>query len=236
MSLSREETVTCRKCEHLLSVTIWSSVNVALDPGLKDKLFDGSLFSFLCPECETPTYLHYDLLYHDPVHCLMINFIIPDDDGRFGLDPVDDFHHIQDLLGPTALSLPALTLRVVPSWEELVEKIRIFDDGYDDLKMEAMKLVLTSLQNLDPTEDLWYARTEPTPTGDAIVFFVPNPGDYKNVRACHCPAVLLIPSAEALLASWEGADSARSERWAYITRYTLLQQLGEAGILTLPPD
>ena len=65
MSLEREETLKCPKCKTENKFHIYDSINVTLDPELKKKVLDGSLFKMKCAECGTETVINYDTLYHD---------------------------------------------------------------------------------------------------------------------------------------------------------------------------
>ena len=50
MSLEREETLKCPKCKTENKFRIYDSINVTLDPELKKKVLDGSLFKMKCAE------------------------------------------------------------------------------------------------------------------------------------------------------------------------------------------
>jgi RNA polymerase subunit RPABC4/transcription elongation factor Spt4 len=51
MSSFRNIKITCPACNTEGSYTVWDSVNVDLDPELKVKVMDGSLFTWICPNC-----------------------------------------------------------------------------------------------------------------------------------------------------------------------------------------
>jgi len=55
MSKSSEVQIQCPDCKKESSFTIWDSVNVDLDPELKQAVMDGSLFQFQCPFCSATT-------------------------------------------------------------------------------------------------------------------------------------------------------------------------------------
>ena len=52
MSSFRNIKITCPACNTEGSYTVWDSVNVDLDPELKVKVMDGSLFTWTCPNCK----------------------------------------------------------------------------------------------------------------------------------------------------------------------------------------
>lgn len=138
MSEHRVEILECPECGQKYKMKIWSSVNVTLDPKLKQRLLDGKLNMLDCRRCEYRAQMPQPLLYHDMDKNLMIQFI-PE-----GLDAEPP-----DLQGALAFAPPGvreamsgrnLLHRLVRSRNDLVEKIRAFDDGLDDRILEALKL------------------------------------------------------------------------------------------------
>ena len=57
--------ITCPKCNHESDYIVWYSINVTLNPEMKDKILDDTLFSWVCPHCGERFYAPYDFLYHD---------------------------------------------------------------------------------------------------------------------------------------------------------------------------
>ena len=74
MSLFRSVMITCPKCNKEGSYGVWDSVNVDLDPKLKTKVMDGSLFKWVCPHCGKEFNAPYSFLYHDMKHNFMVQF------------------------------------------------------------------------------------------------------------------------------------------------------------------
>lgn len=65
MSMPSNTKITCPKCNHESDYIVWYSINVTLDPEMKDKILDDTLFSWVCPHCGERFYAPYDFLYHD---------------------------------------------------------------------------------------------------------------------------------------------------------------------------
>lgn len=65
MSMPSITKITCPKCNHESDYIVWYSINVTLDPEMKDKILDDTLFSWVCPHCGERFYASYDFLYHD---------------------------------------------------------------------------------------------------------------------------------------------------------------------------
>ena len=74
MSSFRTIKITCPDCNTEGSYTVWDSVNVDLDPELKSKVMDGSLFTWACSNCKKSFNAPYSFLYHDMTHNFMVQF------------------------------------------------------------------------------------------------------------------------------------------------------------------
>jgi len=74
MSSFRNIKITCPNCDTEGPYTVWDSVNVDLDPELKSKVMDGSLFTWVCPNCKKSFNAPYSFLYHDMTHNFMCYF------------------------------------------------------------------------------------------------------------------------------------------------------------------
>ncbi len=119
----------CSRCGSVRRMTFVGSVDTAASPELKEKVKSGEHFVWTCPDCGCVNLLHRPFLYHDPGERLMI--LLTDSDLR-------------------AEGLPeGYTGRIVRSTGELIEKIRIFDSGLDDVVMEMCKYVTLKEMNKD---------------------------------------------------------------------------------------
>ena len=74
MSSFRNVKITCPDCNTEGPYTIWDSVNVNLDPEMKSKVKDGSLFEWTCPNCGKTYNVPYSFLYHDMTNNFMVQF------------------------------------------------------------------------------------------------------------------------------------------------------------------
>lgn len=164
MSQTKDTTVTCKACSHEQSFKMWTSVNVTLDPDLKQKLLDHSLTTSRCEQCGHTTNVKHSLLYHDMQANLMI-WMVPDEKDSGALPPL-----------AASMAADGFVLRRVASLNGLIEKVRIAEDGLDDRLVEVLKLVL---QDKLPEEQkqgklhLLYDQTiEDAGTGPQISFAV----------------------------------------------------------------
>ena len=65
MSKNHTETIKCPSCRKKQTFTIWDSVNVSIDPQLKQKLLNRELTTFICKHCGVDANIESNCLYHD---------------------------------------------------------------------------------------------------------------------------------------------------------------------------
>jgi hypothetical protein len=85
MTRKRNETVKCPKCGHEVNVEVWDSLNVRLDPGDKELLFQGKVNLFVCSACDHHARINMPLLYHDMWRRFVVQYYPPEslDDPQF---------------------------------------------------------------------------------------------------------------------------------------------------------
>lgn len=100
MSSSRMIEVVCPKCTSTQEMHIWDSVNVTLDPDLKEEIMKQRLNVFFCKQCDYRGSVDVSLLYHDMQKRYCIQYVAQDDakseefyrnvskDGLVILDPI----------------------------------------------------------------------------------------------------------------------------------------------------
>lgn len=157
---------TCSKCNKENDFTIWQSINVQLNPEMKEKVLNGEAFMFKCPECGAVTQINYMTLYHDMEKKLMF-YLVPDDEKTIKetaqmlsgtKEMSEDFGLDKDYL--------QYKFRIVTSVWELQEKIHIFDARLDDKVIEIIKILSLGMMSEEyPDEKI-----------DAIVFCTGDDG------------------------------------------------------------
>jgi hypothetical protein len=120
---------------------LWESVNVTLNPELKEKLIERELFRFHCPACGVTSELVFPLLYHDQQRKVMIWLLIPDENDQVALDRAS--------IEMAKEALKGYILRLVTSTNILIEKILIFDAFLDDRVIELLKTLLVQEADLE---------------------------------------------------------------------------------------
>ena len=161
----------CSRCGGTHSVETFPSINTALDPTLKARVRDGSLFVWVCPYCGTRNLLKYETLYHDPAERLMV-WLLPGD----ALPPAAVADAVKELDG--------YTLRLVREVGDLVEKVNIHAAGLDDVLVEMCKYVtrmeLSEKQGSVVEAPLKFYKLD-GPDND-LLFSFPQDGEMKVVN------------------------------------------------------
>ena len=138
----------CRHCGTEAEIPAYNIINVRENPEIKEQLLDGKLFIWTCPHCGTDNLIRYPLLYHDPDQKLLIWLSdgIPEVEARMA----------ETVSGEAGLA--DYTARMVDTPGDLMEKIKIYDAGLEDVPMEICKFVVR--QEMDKDVDLKFFRME----------------------------------------------------------------------------
>ena len=132
MSKVHKEKIECIHCKVKGMFDIWDSMNVNLDPELREKVFNDEVFLYTCPKCDHQTVVPYGTLYHDVKHrfLLFFDFFKPDD---FNYKPIDVSNEPR---------VKNYTFRHVTGIWRLKEKIVILEKGLNDVAIERMKYMI----------------------------------------------------------------------------------------------
>lgn len=158
--MNMQENQNCMNCGQLHEVEVWNRINVRENPELKERVKDGSLFTWECPHCGKPNLIRTQTLYHDPDNHLMI-WMLPD-----GVLSEAQEKALESQLAAISDSLEGYTLRRVDGIGTLIEKVNIFDAGLDDCVIEMCKHVtrMEMAQNasvkLDPDTPFKFFRMD----------------------------------------------------------------------------
>ena len=128
--ISRTEEICCR-CGSRQGITAHDSINVLEEPAMKAQVLDGSAFVWECPHCGAKNLMHRQTLYHDPEERIMIWLTFASEELETRVRSA--YAGVEELNGYTA--------RFVDDAGSLIEKVKIFDAGLDDVVMEMAKYV-----------------------------------------------------------------------------------------------
>jgi ribosomal protein S27AE len=146
MSKLKLKKLSCPRCNNTQEVATWDSINVTLNPHLKVELFANKINTTTCGKCGYYSMIGNDLLYHDMQMRVMIFEQYSSHDIMAQLDTLKQ-HCAQNAFSD-------YRFRIVKSRRGLIEKILIFQDGFDDRVVELMKLsVISHAADLDARDD-----------------------------------------------------------------------------------
>lgn len=135
--MTRVETKEVQRpsCGKTSEFRLYSSVNAQLNPELVEKLLDGSLFVFVCPECKSVTPVFYPCLHNEMRKGVMVQLV-----SEGGEREVIDF--LDSAAGDPKFACFAGTSvhRIVFTQNELREKALLLRDDFDDDVMEILKV------------------------------------------------------------------------------------------------
>lgn len=137
MSVVGRITVACPACGRESECELVQSINARTEPAVKARLVAGELNMLAC-DCGRRTQLAATLLFHDPgadFYCQ----VVPGGEAEMG--KAADLFRASGATG---------TLRLVPSPNALVEKVKIVDAKLEDWAIEMAKLLL--LASIDANE------------------------------------------------------------------------------------
>src|SRR4051812_27957534 len=77
MSRPSQKSITCPTCKHTFDTTLWLSVSAPLNPELRTRVLDGSMFDHSCPKCGQAIYMNHDFVYSDPKRRFMVALTVP---------------------------------------------------------------------------------------------------------------------------------------------------------------
>lgn len=172
MSIINERIAPCSRCGKRTDIKIYSSINTAENPELKEMVKDGSLFLWKCPSCGQTNLARYDTLYHDPEKHIMIWLLSDDSISETQMHSIS-LH---------AKAIGNYTLRRVSDTGSLMEKVLIAEAGLDDMVIEMCKYVLK--MEMSPRTEAPIHFYKVTGEGDTrvLTFMYPDNGQMSALN------------------------------------------------------
>lgn len=78
MTKSRESKVVCPGCGNEQLITIWTAIDLGINPELRESLFKARINVFECEKCEKRLLIGVPLLYHDPAKKFCVQYFPPE--------------------------------------------------------------------------------------------------------------------------------------------------------------
>ena len=96
--MSKIETIKikCLKCEHKFRSDFYTSVNVTLNPELKEKILNGKINEKKCQKCGTFVQIQQAILYHDMKNEILIwiHWLSDEEMNRFSKEEKENSRNI----------------------------------------------------------------------------------------------------------------------------------------------
>ena len=159
MSHPKKQLSTCPHCQHKQEFNVWESVNVTQEPKLKDQVLKRELGKFTCENCAGTVWVKHSIHYHDVASKFMI--WLPEGEGK---PPLEEGSSVMGLMASTGY-----VFRRVNSYNELVEKIRCFDNKQEDRAVEALKVAVRAKQKLPADHVLLFSGLASKEGGKKVV-------------------------------------------------------------------
>ena len=151
-SVSSSTLFTCARCGASYEAPVYQMIDAAAEPSIKERVKDGSIFVRECPECGMRELISTPVIYKDTglLVCLA---------GR----------------KLSVEGLDGLQGRLVGDIGSLIEKVKVFDAGLDDIALEFCKFV--TRQELGKDVELKFLRIEGA--DHDIIFTYPENGEMQ---------------------------------------------------------
>ncbi len=120
--MSRPTPVNCPFCSTPQTVNVYQSVNVTIDPSLKEKVIKGTLNDKNCENCGKEISIVSGFLYHDMEKKVIIS-LNTSENQEAGIASSEENPFLKQ---------KGYIIREVFTYPELIEKIRIFDLNLND--------------------------------------------------------------------------------------------------------
>lgn len=154
------ETINCPNCHHSSKVELYDSINVTLDPELKTKLLKHTIFDWRCPHCQQQYTMPYGFLYHDMEKKLLIHFFQNEETLQETLQS-----HLKEETILQHFLNAGYQVRYVADYEELIEKISLFEEGFDDRGIEVVKAIIRRSAEEQEIERIIFSNQQAYGTG-----------------------------------------------------------------------
>ena len=154
----QKEKVVCSSCGEYSEIEFTAKVNVSTHPELKESILKGELFMWQCEHCGTPNFHKGPFLYHDSENKLLIILT----EAKLSGEEIPEGY----------------TARMVRSPGELIEKLKIFDAGLDDVVIETCKYIL--VQDLKKEVSLKFYKLDGADS--EMIFAYPEDGQMQMLQ------------------------------------------------------
>lgn len=171
MSLANKSLQLCPHCQSMQEVSYYQSVNVTINPELKQKVLSGILNINICTACNKEISIVSGFLYHDMTNRIMLELALDENAVDEGKDNI-----IRELVGKGYI------YRKVHEYGRLIEKINIFDQQLNDKIVSDIAVRMTSALQ----DSLKKVGQAPETIAFTVIFDKIEKSLFKKEIAFHC--------------------------------------------------
>lgn len=143
------ETIHCPYCLNEEDLPIWDIVDVSEDPDLKNKVFLKELQNYECQNCNRKYTLDQPFLYLDPRSKVLIYYAPRFSEILLDKSSRDEQGNLKKEISSSmpldfGVDIEDYTLRICYDYNDLIEKLHVFDFDLDDKLIEVIKFATRS--------------------------------------------------------------------------------------------
>ncbi|NLF20881.1 MAG: hypothetical protein GX588_05675 [Clostridiaceae bacterium] len=151
MTRFHREYITCAHCLNEEEIVIWDLINIGEDPDLEEKVLLKQLQNYECQNCNHLYIIERPMLYIDPANKLLLYYSpahteITAAENRRADGRLSDELAAQ-LPQDFGVDLEGYMLRLLVSYNDLIEKIHIRKNALSDRLLETLKLAILARLN-----------------------------------------------------------------------------------------
>lgn len=170
MKRENQVKIKCPKCGNEIETTSVSAVSISAEArAQRDEVLNKKLNICICEKCQTNIEIGTTMLYHDVENAFMVYYV-----PSLAIDVVrEELNNIKDNLQQSTENLGYNFLRIVNSYDALIEKIIIAESGLDDRIVELVKIILYGQMQGKKVNAVYYDSTKE----DKMAFLVLEEGN-----------------------------------------------------------
>ncbi len=142
MSTKRQHDIGCPFCGREQTAELWDAIDAGQDPELRTALLAGQINRVTCAGCGKNFRIEKALVYHDREQEILVHYE-PLASGITQPQAEQNFREaLQELARLLPPDLPAWETHLVLTWNELIERIYLLEEGLDARLVEHIKYML----------------------------------------------------------------------------------------------
>lgn len=178
--------IQCPTCGKKQKKDFWLNIDVSVNPNLKEKVLNGSIFQLECKRCKNSVTMEYNCMYHDMKNKLIICSIF-DNSWNECSKELKKYSNL------------GYKIRLVASNKTLIEKIKIFDNCLRDTIIEYLKTQASELLTDNTNEgykiakDMIFLGLTKNKNDNEILEFYYKSKIIQTPKSAHDKLLLTIP-------------------------------------------